>query len=37
MPENSLIREILAEGTVLTDGAWGTELQKRGQIPGLIC
>ncbi|MBW2273539.1 MAG: homocysteine S-methyltransferase family protein [Deltaproteobacteria bacterium] len=30
MTDNPLIRELLAEGTVLSDGAWGTELQKRG-------
>lgn len=34
MTDNPLIRELLAEGTVLTDGAWGTELQKRGLAPG---
>jgi 5-methyltetrahydrofolate--homocysteine methyltransferase len=34
MAGNALIRELLAEGTVLTDGAWGTELQKRGLPPG---
>ncbi|NUQ65359.1 MAG: homocysteine S-methyltransferase family protein, partial [Pirellulales bacterium] len=30
----SLIQELLAEGPVLTDGAWGTELQARGLPPG---
>lgn len=34
MTDDSLIRELLAEGTVLTDGAWGTELQKRGLAAG---
>ncbi len=28
------LRELLASGPVLTDGAWGTELQKRGLLPG---
>lgn len=27
---NELIRRLLAEGTIITDGAWGTELMKRG-------
>lgn len=30
----SLIQDLLAEGPVLTDGAWGTELQARGLPPG---
>ncbi len=34
MTDDGLIRELLAEGTVLTDGAWGTELQKRGLAAG---
>jgi methionine synthase I (cobalamin-dependent) len=34
MTGNGLIRELLAEGAVLTDGAWGTELQKRGLATG---
>jgi methionine synthase I (cobalamin-dependent) len=27
---NKLIRRLLTEGTIITDGAWGTELMKRG-------
>jgi len=34
MAGNELIRELLAEGAILTDGAWGTELQKRGLAAG---
>jgi methionine synthase I (cobalamin-dependent) len=30
MQANPLIKELLSAGTVLTDGAWGTELQARG-------
>jgi 5-methyltetrahydrofolate--homocysteine methyltransferase len=33
---NSLIADILRTGPVLTDGAWGTELQKMGLAPGEI-
>lgn len=33
---NSLISDILQAGPVLTDGAWGTELQKLGLAPGEI-
>jgi 5-methyltetrahydrofolate--homocysteine methyltransferase len=37
MPATSLIDRLIAEeGTVLTDGAWGTELQARGLPPGAI-
>jgi 5-methyltetrahydrofolate--homocysteine methyltransferase len=36
MPGTSLIDRLIAEGTVLTDGAWGTELQARGLAPGAI-
>jgi methionine synthase I (cobalamin-dependent) len=28
------LRELLASGPVLTDGAWGTELQNRGLATG---
>jgi methionine synthase I (cobalamin-dependent) len=34
MTSHRLIEELIAEGTVLTDGAWGTELQARGIKPG---
>lgn len=34
MAEKKLISELVAGGTVLTDGAWGTELQRRGLRPG---
>ncbi len=30
MAGNALIEELISTGTVLTDGAWGTELQSRG-------
>jgi methionine synthase I (cobalamin-dependent) len=30
MPATSVIRDLMAEGPVLTDGAWGTEMQARG-------
>jgi len=30
MADNGLIARLLAKGTVLTDGAWGTQLQARG-------
>ena len=30
----SLIGELLARAPVLTDGAWGTQLQARGLAPG---
>jgi len=33
---NPLIEELLAEGTVLADGAWGTELQARGLSVGEV-
>jgi methionine synthase I (cobalamin-dependent) len=36
MPATSLIDRLVAEGPVLTDGAWGTELQARGLPPGEI-
>ena len=36
MPATSLIDRLIAEGPVLTDGAWGTELQGRGLPPGEI-
>lgn len=36
MAEGSLIDELLAGGPVLTDGAWGTELQSRGLVAGEI-
>ncbi len=29
-----LLKELLADGPVLTDGAWGTEFQRRGLSPG---
>jgi len=32
--QQSLIDELIAAGPVLTDGAWGTELQRRGLAPG---
>lgn len=39
MAEHSLIDELVAKGPVLTDGAWGTEMQARGlqfdQLPDL--
>jgi methionine synthase I (cobalamin-dependent) len=31
---HDLLRSLLAHGPVLTDGAWGTELQRRGLQPG---
>jgi methionine synthase I (cobalamin-dependent) len=34
MASHRLIDELIAEGPVLTDGAWGTELQSRGIKPG---
>jgi len=34
MASHRLIDELIAEGPVLTDGAWGTELQARGIKPG---
>jgi 5-methyltetrahydrofolate--homocysteine methyltransferase len=34
MPATTLIDRLIAEGPVLTDGAWGTELQARGLPPG---
>jgi methionine synthase I (cobalamin-dependent) len=34
MPDTSLIHELAATGPVLTDGAWGTEMQARGLSPG---
>ena len=34
MASHRLIDELVAEGPVLTDGAWGTELQSRGIAPG---
>jgi methionine synthase I (cobalamin-dependent) len=34
MASHRLIEELIAEGPVLTDGAWGTELQSRGIKPG---
>jgi methionine synthase I (cobalamin-dependent) len=34
MGSHRLIDELIAEGPVLTDGAWGTELQSRGIAPG---
>ena len=34
MAGHRLIEELIAEGPVLTDGAWGTELQARGIKPG---
>lgn len=36
MPTTSLIDELIATGPVLTDGAWGTELQARGLPAGEI-
>lgn len=35
-PMNSLIASILKDGPALTDGAWGTELQKMGLAPGEV-
>ena len=34
MPGTLVIRELAAEGPVLTDGAWGTEMQARGLAAG---
>ena len=34
MPMNPLITKLLANGPVATDGAWGTQLQQRGLLPG---
>jgi methionine synthase I (cobalamin-dependent) len=34
MGDTSLIQKLIADGPVLTDGAWGTELQARGLAPG---
>lgn len=34
MPERTLIETLLSEGPVLTDGAWGTQLQARGLAAG---
>jgi methionine synthase I (cobalamin-dependent) len=34
MKIHSLSQEIIADGAVLTDGAWGTQLQARGLAPG---
>jgi len=36
MPVTCLIDDLVAKGPVLTDGAWGTELQARGLPPGDI-
>ncbi|RMD81042.1 MAG: hypothetical protein D6815_12735 [Candidatus Dadabacteria bacterium] len=36
MANAELIEELCSEGIVLTDGAWGTELQRRGLAPGEI-
>jgi methionine synthase I (cobalamin-dependent) len=36
MPATSLIDDLVAEAPVLTDGAWGTELQRRGLPAGEI-
>ena len=36
MAAGSLLRELAAAGPVLTDGAWGTELQARGLGPGEV-
>lgn len=39
MPRHAILEELLARGTVLTDGAWGTELQAlglgAGEVPDL--
>ncbi len=34
MPIHPLIQKLVASGPVLTDGAWGTQLQARGLAPG---
>lgn len=34
MKQSSLIQRLIAQGPVLTDGAWGTQLQARGLAPG---
>jgi methionine synthase I (cobalamin-dependent) len=34
MPLHPLIQKLAAQGPVLTDGAWGTQLQTRGLAPG---
>jgi methionine synthase I (cobalamin-dependent) len=34
MPLHPLIQKLVAQGPVLTDGAWGTQLQARGLAPG---
>ena len=34
MPTKPLIRDLLAKGLVLTDGAWGTQLQAKGMQSG---
>jgi len=36
MPTSTMIDQLLARGTVVTDGAWGTELQLLGLPPGEI-
>ena len=36
MSANSLIAKLTAKGPVLTDGAWGTQLQARGLSPGEV-
>ena len=36
MSPGSLIGELIAAGPVLTDGAWGTELQSRGLEAGEV-
>ena len=36
MTLNPLIQQLIAQGPVLTDGAWGTQLQARGLAPGEV-
>ncbi|MBW2215385.1 MAG: homocysteine S-methyltransferase family protein [Deltaproteobacteria bacterium] len=36
MAANALIEELMSKGVVLTDGAWGTELQARGLPVGTL-
>ncbi len=36
MAGNALIEELISKGVVLTDGAWGTELQARGLVLGTL-
>ena len=36
MTLHPLIQKLIAQGPVLTDGAWGTQLQARGLAPGEV-